>query len=143
MSKGLGLLQRQILETCWRLEQRELLGDMTYRGGRVKDGEITVRYRDRHFVLPPNVIDLRLAATVLAVVLGRRMGGFDEGEALEPSPQWTPAFSRAVRRLVGEGYLAVVEPPGLVGATQRRFVRLERFPESARNSVIVNPDEIG
>ena len=142
MSRGLGLLQRQILKSCRLIRQRHGTEGLTfrYRGGRVVDGVTIVRHRDCRIELPPDVIDLKLVATWLNILRKRHLGlgeisDLSEDFVLDPLLYGWPAFSRAVKRLIEDGDLMILTLHGEATAGNRRFVRMIGYQESARGSL--------
>jgi hypothetical protein len=92
MSRGLGALQRRILETL----DAAKAAMPTYRGAEDHAGKRWVVLGDYLVTLPPQVYDLRCSAAFLAQHDGHLEYGF-------PTRSFTACFSRAVHGLVDRG----------------------------------------
>jgi hypothetical protein len=98
MSRGLGKLQREILDA---LEPAaKWAATALYTGKGYRDGEGNVRARSRHVTLKPGVYDLRATLRYMAK---QRGATYANGSFVNNSFQ--ASFSRAARGLVERGYL--------------------------------------
>jgi hypothetical protein len=148
MSRGLGVLQRRILDTLD--EARAAMP--SYRGatmgwtvsqyGQIKPADYDWTLLGEYVVvLAPGVYDLRCSAAYLADTLGHVV---DSGRQVQVSPSFKASFARATHGLVARGLLAqlrevpvteIIRPRNKRGTSAFWYSRQLRFVTLSANPV--------
>jgi hypothetical protein len=132
MSRGLGLMQRTVLECLVSAKAAHARGELDFAGSdgwencfgrRRPDYVPTVTYRGKRWTLADKVYDLRAVLKYCAIT-DRKAYRLDTG-AWEVHSEYRIAFYRAVRSLIQRGELEAVMPDG-----PRREIRfVARLPK--------------
>jgi hypothetical protein len=123
MGRGLGTLQRAILESLVPSKRLHAVGALNYRGGKsVTDISIHgdapgVVQHGRRIALPDGIFDVRAVKALLLTVYG--VSSRQNLNTHQTTPAFDVAFSRAIRTLSRRGVLA---RESYAGHRERRFV---------------------